>query len=53
MCINTEKATASYYGDYRRGGLLGKKCSVKVLIFQSYIQVEAFEFYDSKIGMNS
>ena len=50
MNWSTEKCIDFYYGEYKHGGIFGKKRSVKLGIYPSYIEGMGFDFYNEKLG---
>ena len=50
MNWSTEKCIDFYYGEYKQGGIFGKKRSVKLGIYPSYIEGMGFDFYNEKLG---
>lgn len=52
MRLEVEKIIEAYYGKYKKG-LFGKQHSIKLFIYPSHIEGNAFEYYDGNLSDDS
>lgn len=53
MGWDSEKCIDFYYGEYKKSGIFGKKCIVKILVYSSKIEGEGFNLYEDELSPNT
>ncbi len=48
MNWSNEKCIDFYYGEYKQGSIFGKKSSIKLGIYPSYLEGMGFDFYEDE-----